>query len=435
MKKNIVRMIAFILCIPVMYSVSAEEITESDAGIETQGAEVEVYVAVDITNDFLDPNFRQYVIDTYGASGKVLDTDISSVQFLDLTGLGIQDLSGIEHFVAATNINLDENNLGDVSLTDFPVSMTTLQMINSNVTSINTVGGENITQFVISGNPLSSIDLSLMTSLLYFNADEMTPSFSEIDFSGALSLERISLNTTSIAKVDLSMLGNLDSISIMDSSVSELILPEYIISKNLQEFNLARTQLEFVNAVPLAAMEWLTHELSPLKEVKINAEGYPYIELHENSVIENLDELNLDGEKFVYDATVSTLTWTASTNANDFVAQYNQGIQFSNDDDSVLEQTEFYRYPFTGTYRLVWIEPSEVYPLLPIPPRGTLTYEVNFMDCNNNLVKQEWVEEGMDATAPSEYNYDLSLTTNVTSAKELNPLNCSSGYVVPKTGR
>lgn len=435
MKKTMLTLLAFTLCssLPI-YSISAEE-------TEIIKEEIELLTTtedVDVTDDFKDPALRQFVVDNYGSDGRVMASDLSEVIDFSPQGLGIQDLSGIQHFTKVKYFYLVENNLGEVSLSDFPASAEEIVLHSSNVTSIDTTGGENVTSLEISNNPLSSIDLSLMPSLTIFSADDMSREFREIDFSKNPLLKYVSLLSTFIEYLDLSMAQNLKGVSISDSTISELILPETVTEEYFHMFETARTPIEHINAMPYGAMDWITFDMIPVKEVLTNEEGYPYIELHEKSVIDNLDELNADQEVFIYDEKASTLTWVGGMDAEEFVKKYDGVISFQNSIpyNTPSSYLTLYQHPLMGFYDLKISGRS--FPLVDIPEKDPQTFEVKFLDCNNKIVKQEEVEEGKDATAPSGNTYDKSSILEITSDKEIKPINCStgsSGYVVPNTGR
>ncbi len=62
-------------------------------------------------------------------------------------------------------------------------------------------------------------------------------------------------------------------------------------------------------------------------------------------------------------------------------------------------------------------------------------HTVNFLDCNGELIGQAWPADGMNAQGPSGYDYNNSELTNITYSKDVRPINCSGGFVIPNTGR
>ncbi len=437
MKKNGLILLTLILYIGLIHPVVAEEADTTEIIEQTDSSE-EKEDTNDISSMFTDLAFRQYVVNTFGGDGKVTVENLVTITELNADNLGIQDLNGIEYFISVETVDLAGNNLGDISLHDFPKSMDYLNIQNANVTSINTEGGENIETLSINSNPLDSLDLSSLTSLINLNMGNMSPNFTVLDFTVAPSIESITIRTAYIKSLDLSQLENLDSLFISGSYTQELILPETITSKNLYAFVIDKTKIESVNYVPTSAGLWRTSNLNPVKEIQINQEGYPYIELHEDSRITNLENLNAEEENFVYDADASTLTWLSEMDPEEFYNQFNGKILFSNQASTTRTAAK----PLTGYYELSILQDPviPVEPIEPIEPTDPISptpeqYTVNFYDCDDNLIEQAWPQEGEDVGVPSGYSYETSLMLNVTSNRDISPINCTSGYVVPATGR
>ncbi len=430
MKKKILVMLTLILCAVIIYPVTAEETVENET---TNEVTPETRSGVDITSDFTDPIFRQFVTDKYGTDGVVLDTDVASVLTIEMINYTfensvVQDLSGIEHFAALKELSIIGANLGDISVTDFANTLEILFLYNSKVTSLNTSGGgENITHLTISKNPIGSIDLSPLQSLNQFFAEDMPPALTELDLCVAPELERFRINNSYVERLDLSACQTINVIQITGSEVSELILPDtYLVGvfDKPSVLSISGTRLEHLVNAPYEAFSiWESDNLRPLKEIKINENGNPYIEVHDDSYIVNLDELNANGEDFIWDREASpvTVTWVASTDPQAFYDQYNKEILFSNQRPAARGAYQ----PLEGYYELIptSVEPQGVY------------HTVNFLDCDGNLVGQAWPEDGGNATPPAGYNYDASLITNVTSSRDVSPLDCPTGFTIPNTGR
>lgn len=90
----------------------SSELFQSDA------AEAVSTVAVNSTN-FPDAKFRQYVLDNIDTNkDKKLSTDeIKAAKTIDVSGLGISNLKGIEHFTYATDLFAANNKLKSVDIT------------------------------------------------------------------------------------------------------------------------------------------------------------------------------------------------------------------------------------------------------------------------------------------------------------------------------
>ncbi|MFV0480212.1 MAG: hypothetical protein ACK5LZ_06575, partial [Anaerorhabdus sp.] len=61
-------------------------------------------------------------------------------------------------------------------------------------------------------------------------------------------------------------------------------------------------------------------------------------------------------------------------------------------------------------------------------------YTVSFYDCNKEIIAQDWVDHGSDATAPTGMAYPTVSMKNITKNTDAYPVNCSGGFVIPNTG-
>lgn len=70
-----------------------------------------------------DPNFEQALInlgiDSDGVvNGQVLTSDVEGVEVLDVSNIGIQDMTGIEDFAALKELNVRHNDIASINLTE-----------------------------------------------------------------------------------------------------------------------------------------------------------------------------------------------------------------------------------------------------------------------------------------------------------------------------
>jgi len=136
-----------------------------------------------------DPNFEQALI-TLGldctADGKVFTSNISSETYLDVSGLGILDLTGIAAFASLQELYCENNSLTSLDVSAL-TNLVNLGMLGNQVTTlsahpnltyldcddnafttINVSGLPNLTDFYCSGNLLTSLDVRGLTNLQYF---------------------------------------------------------------------------------------------------------------------------------------------------------------------------------------------------------------------------------------------------------------------------
>ena len=103
----------------ILDNAKEEEAPAVDDGSEFQADAAKVAdLAVSSTN-FPDAKFRKYVLDNLDTNGdkKLSDTEIKAVTKLDVSGLGIANLKGVEKFTALTELNASGNKLKTVDVT------------------------------------------------------------------------------------------------------------------------------------------------------------------------------------------------------------------------------------------------------------------------------------------------------------------------------
>tara|TARA_Y100000385_G_scaffold284586_1_gene342818 strand:+ start:158 stop:1165 length:1008 start_codon:yes stop_codon:yes gene_type:complete len=161
-----------------------------------------------------DPVFENVLIN-YGLDtiqdGQVLTSNISGVQFLDVSEYGISDLTGIEDFTSLeyldcySNIltNLDVSNCSNLEwldcesnfITNLDVSqntlLNTLWCYENQLQSINVTGCINLEDFEFDNNLLTQIDITSNVNLRHIDA--WTNLLSSFDVSNSPNLESLEI--------------------------------------------------------------------------------------------------------------------------------------------------------------------------------------------------------------------------------------------------
>ena len=178
---------------------AGEEIPDVDDTSEFQSdaAEATAAVAVNSTN-FPDAKFRQYILDNIDTNKdkKLAASEISAVTKIDITGLGVANLKGIERFTALTELYASGNKLKTVSLTkNTKMTAINLTLDLSKCTSLQTVRYSNnsLTKVTMPSKKylknLDYVDASYNKFTTQTNAglnigdSEALPNLSEVDAS------------------------------------------------------------------------------------------------------------------------------------------------------------------------------------------------------------------------------------------------------------
>ena len=126
-----------------------------------------------------DPNFEQALIDlgidSQGVlNGYVYTADISGVISLNIPGVGIEDLTGIEDFAALQILNCNNNAIIQADFSS-NAALTALNISNNSLTALN-VMGTRLQELQCNGNQLTSIDIIDLGSLeiLYCHENQLT---------------------------------------------------------------------------------------------------------------------------------------------------------------------------------------------------------------------------------------------------------------------
>ncbi len=120
---------------------------------------------------------------------------------LYLSTSGIQDITGLQAFVNATNLDLSYNNVSTMDLRANR-SLTGLHVRDNPLTSLNINGLSSITTLNISETSLIDIDLSTNTSLQYFEAQYVN-NITNLDLSTNTNINYIYSNGSILTNIDL----------------------------------------------------------------------------------------------------------------------------------------------------------------------------------------------------------------------------------------
>ncbi|WP_246860201.1 leucine-rich repeat domain-containing protein [Flavobacterium sp. KBS0721] len=109
-----------------------------------------------------DPNFEKKLIDlgidTDGLNGKITITDASSLTSLDLSNSNIKDLTGIEYFTSLTTLDVSNNQLTTLDVSK-NIELETLNASSNQLTTLDLSKNTKLTIVYTLNNPLVSLNL------------------------------------------------------------------------------------------------------------------------------------------------------------------------------------------------------------------------------------------------------------------------------------
>ncbi len=187
-----------------------------------------------------DPVFENVLIN-YGLDtiqdGQVLTSNISGVQFLDVSDFGISDLTGIEDFTSLVHLDCYDNSLTnlDVSqninlewldcesnyITNLDVSqninLKTLWCYENQLQSINVTGCNNLEDFEFDNNQLNSIDISSNINIIHIDAFDNN--LTSLDISNNTALTDLNCRNNNLISLDLSNNSNIEVIRVQSNNL------------------------------------------------------------------------------------------------------------------------------------------------------------------------------------------------------------------------
>ncbi|TPG44467.1 T9SS type A sorting domain-containing protein [Flavobacterium pectinovorum] len=172
-----------------------------------------------------DSNFEDKLIalniDKDGKNGKVLSANIKKVTYLDLSSSNISDMTGIEDFIALTELNCTSNTISNIDVTHNK-SLITLTLHDNNLTTLDLTANTELFNVMFSKNQIETIDLSQNKKLHYLAADDNL--LTAIDVSLNTELESFYCINNKITTIDVTNLPNLLDLSIGLNKISEINL-------------------------------------------------------------------------------------------------------------------------------------------------------------------------------------------------------------------
>jgi hypothetical protein len=152
-----------------------------------------------------DDIFEQYLVDqgydTLPLDDFVPTANIANVTSVNVDGLAIFDLTGIEDFTALINLDLAFNQLSSLDVTNNTL-LETLTLNNPQISSLDVTQNTVLTALNVSGTPLNAIDVTqnLALQFLFVNNTNITA----IDVTQNTQLLQFNTGDTAISNLDLS---------------------------------------------------------------------------------------------------------------------------------------------------------------------------------------------------------------------------------------
>ena len=179
---------------------SDEALNDYIPALQARGGEV-IFTIV-----FPDADLEAAIRDALGIPvGDITTTDMATLTFLDATGRGIQNLTGLEHATSLTSLWLSDNRLSNISVLSSLTSLVELRLERNRIGDVSPLSSlVNLTTLRLAGNQISDVSpLSALTGLatLWLGLNQIcdvSPLVANAGISGEVDLRNNPLSDESL---------------------------------------------------------------------------------------------------------------------------------------------------------------------------------------------------------------------------------------------
>ena len=295
-------------------------------------------ISSNLTTAIPDANFEQALIDLGIDSdgilnGEILTSDISGVTSLNVSFQNINDLSGIEDFIALTELKCNSNQLASLNI-DNNLQLKKLLCYSNNLSSLNISNNTLLEEVNCNSNSIQSINLTNNTLLKEFqiSGSQLT----SIDVSNNNLLEILSCGANQITSLDVSNNPNLKALDCYFNQISSLD-----ISNNLQLITLTcgLNNLSSLNVSNHTFLEELSLHDNSIQNIDISNNTQLKILIIDSNQLTSLDISNniLLEELSCQDNQLTYLNVNAHVNLKELLFAVNQISTINISNNTLLE--------------------------------------------------------------------------------------------------
>ena len=172
-----------------------------------------------------DDNFEAYLEGNVWGDGLMNDyVPTSAINYLtqiDIDGLNIADLTGIQDFSALDYFSCRNNYLTSINISS-NLSLTVLHCSDNPLTSLDVSNNIALEEILCENNQLTSLDISNNTALrsLYCNNNQIT----NLDISNNTDLGKLLCDNNQLTCIDISSHPNLGELDCKNNNLEQLII-------------------------------------------------------------------------------------------------------------------------------------------------------------------------------------------------------------------
>jgi Leucine-rich repeat (LRR) protein len=286
-----------------------------------------------------DDNFEQELIDL-GLDNilddKVRTSNINSITTLDLDGLSISNLTGIEDFIGLTELNC----------------------FNNSITSLDVSSNINLINLYISGNPIGTLDISQnpMLEILYCSNNQL----STLDISNNSNLKQLGAANNNLTSINLAQNPNLTYLVVNNNSLTSIDVSNLTL---LQHFMFEDNQISTIDLNNNLELTGLYCKNNLLTDLNVSQNQNLYRLNCSNNNLFNLNVKNTNNTNFtdfdarnninlscifVDDTNYSTTNWLNIDSTSNFVETEVECTALNTNDLSINNKISIYPNPTSG---------------------------------------------------------------------------------------
>ncbi len=248
-----------------------------------------------------DDNFEQALINL-GYDTGVLDNyvptiNITSVTSLDVSGKNIVDLTGIQDFVALTQLFCGSNKLTSLNVTT-NTALTLLDCHTNQLSNLNISANTALTDLNCSSNLLTSLNIGTNTALTNFDCN--TNKLTSLNVSTNTALIYLQLTSNLVTSLNVSTNKALTYIGCSINLITNL---DVSTNKLLVYLLCSKNQLASLNVSANAALTHLDCGINLLTSLDVSNTAVTYLHCNLNSLtvlnVKNGNNINMPGVNFL----------------------------------------------------------------------------------------------------------------------------------------
>ena len=274
---------------------------------------------------FPDDIFRKYVLESVdlNGNGRLSDEEIAAVTEINVEGLGIKSLAGIEYFPALAVLICQNNNLTELDVTQ-NTALTVLICDNNQLTALDVSNNAALTELYFAGNQLTALDVNNNVALtgLDCSANQLT----SLDVSNNINLKKLWCQYNDLTALDLSknialtyLRCRYNQLTALDMSKNTALTELYCDNNNLTTLNLGSnsvlstlqcennslTQIDITGCPQLINSENFTHDDGVTiftDSIAISSDKFPDVYFRRYIT----DKFDTDGNGFLNSAEIAS---------------------------------------------------------------------------------------------------------------------------------